>query len=106
MFSAAKNFVTSQAARKYVGNLIKRYGELSELKIDTKQKTVKLVCVLHGESEAIFVYVDEYRVDRREGRCFAQIIECTCSRPWAQHLAEDLVVGREVEVPAWAASAL
>lgn len=105
MLRAAKNFMTSQAARKYVGHLIARYGELKVLKIDTKHKTVKLECVLHGETKPIVVQVDEYRLDSRGGRCFARVVQCTCSRPWAQNLAEDYVIDREMEVPSWAASA-
>lgn len=103
MFDAAKNYVASQAARKYVENLLARYGKLHDLKIDAKQRTVRLECMLHGEPQPMVVIVEEYNLENREGRHFARVVRCTCSRAWAQNLAEDFVIGREIEIPVWAA---
>ena len=53
MFTAAKDALASQAARSYANSLIKAYGEVRELKIDSKEKTVEVLCDLNGEHEPV-----------------------------------------------------
>ncbi|CAM2966480.1 hypothetical protein [Rariglobus hedericola] len=106
MFTAAKDAISSQAARSYVNGLIKRYGEVQELKIDSKAKTVHVLCSLIGEREPVTVRVDNYRVVNEGGKSYVEVKACSCSRPWIQNLIEDHGCGRRVEIPGWAASAL
>ncbi len=106
MFTAAKDALSSQAARQYVNGLIKRYGEVVELKINSKAKSVDIVCTLIGEREPVAVRVDSYRIEKDGARCFVQLDRCSSSRPWLQNVLEDHAHGRRFEVPPWAASAL
>lgn len=106
MFNSTKNFMTGKAAQLYVNNLIARYAVLKDLKIDAQNKTVEIVCQLHGETEPIRVRVDKYLLQEKGEQRFVQIVKCTCSRPWVQNLVEDFVQGRQVEVPPWAMAAL
>ncbi len=106
MFQAAKNLFVDKAAQLYLNNLIARYAVLHELKIDSQNRTIRAVCQLHGENEPLTVRVEEYLLQEKGGKKFLQIVKCTCSRPWAQNLIEDLVQGRQIEVPPWALPAL
>lgn len=106
MFNLAKNFMTGKAAQVYVNNLIARYAVLQDLKIDTQNKTVDLLCLLHGEREPVRVRIDKYVIQERGEQRFVEVQKCTCSRPWIQALVEDFVQGRPVEVPSWASAAL
>ncbi len=106
MFTAAKDALTSHAARNYVNGLIKRYGEVSELKIDSKGKSVDIVCVLIGESTPVTVRIENYRIESDGTKRFIEITACACSRPWLQNLLEDHARGRRLELPSWAAAAL
>ncbi len=106
MFAAAKDALTSQTARAYANNLIRRYGEVQELRIDSRAKSVELVLTLLGESEPLRVRIDRYRVEKIEGKTYVTLLEGTCSRPWLQHLFEDHSRGRPHEVPSWVAAAL
>lgn len=106
MFTAAKDALSSQAARHHVNGLIGRYGKVRELKIDSRAKSVDIVCTLHGESEPVTVRIDAYRVGRDGPAHFVEILACSCARPWLQNLLEDHACGRRIEVPAWAAAAL
>jgi hypothetical protein len=106
VFTAAKDAVASQAARTYVNGLIKRYGEVRELKIDSRAKTVSLVCELKGEAEPVAIRVDAYRIVAEGELRFVEITACTCSRVWLQHLLEDQVCNRRLKLPSWAAAAL
>jgi len=106
MFHAAKDALSSQAARSYVNGLIQRYGEVRDLKIDSKAKTVVIVCLLKGEPEPVKVCVDSYRIESEGPNRFIKIQACSCSRTWLMHLLEDHVCDRRVKLPAWAAAAL
>jgi hypothetical protein len=106
MFTAAKDALASQAARRYVNGLIKRYGEVSELKINSKAKSVDLVCLLIGENEPVTVRIDHYRVENHGGKHFVELGGCSCSRLWLQNLLEDHACGRRFGLPGWAAAAL
>ena len=106
MFTAAKDTLSSHAARTYVNGLIKRYGEVDELKIDSRQKTVDIVCTLKGESAPVTVRIENYRIEKDGGTSFVEITAVVCSRTWLLHLLEDHVRGRRLELPSWAAAAL
>jgi hypothetical protein len=106
MFSAAKDAMASRAAQAYVNNRIARYGQLQELRIDSRAHTMEGTCLLHGENAPITVHVERYDVSERGGVKFLTVQKCRCARPWLQNLLTDFVEGRSVELPGWAASAL
>ena len=106
MFRAAKDAFTGAAARKLLSARIARYGKVAELRIDSRRKTVEVVCDLIGEAESITVRVGRYDVEESEGKTYVRPIECSCSRPWITHLLEDFIEGQRFEVPHWARAAL
>lgn len=106
MFTAAKDAVASQAARSYVNGLIARYGHVRELKIDSRAKTVALVCELKGEADPVTVHVEAYRIVVEGDLRFVEITACSCSRVWLQNLLHDHVRDRRLKLPGWAAAAL
>jgi len=106
MFIAAKDALSSHAARNYVNGLIKRYGEVSELRIDSRKKSVEIVCMLAGETDSVKVTIENYRIGSEGPKRFVEITALTCSRPWLHNLLEDHACGRRLELPLWAAAAL
>jgi hypothetical protein len=106
MFTAAKDALASKAARSYANNLIGRYAELQDLRIDSQKKTIELVCVLRGEPEPVTMRVGRYTLEQQGDKTFIKIAQCACSRPWIQGLVEDFVQGQPIPVPSWAAVAL
>ena len=106
MFSAAKDKLTSSAAKSYVNDLIKSYGRLEELTIDSRARRIELRCRLDGEQEPIGVCIDEYQLERQDGKVFARVVACSASRPWLQSAIRTHVLGRPFEVPSWVATEL
>jgi hypothetical protein len=106
MFSAAKDKLTSSAAKSYVNDLIKSYGRVEEFSIDSRSRRIEIRCQLDGEKEPIGICIDEYQLERQEGRVFARIVACTASRPWLQAAIRAHLLGRPLEVPPWMAAAL
>ena len=106
MFTAAKDALTSSTARKFINGKIERYGEVQNLQIDSKRKTVTIVCDLIGETEPIQVTVGKYVIEGSGGTDYVRATGITASRPWISKLLEDFVEGRRFEVPSWARAAL
>jgi hypothetical protein len=106
MFSAAKDLVTSKAAKAYVNDFIKRYGRVDELTIDSKRHRIEVMCHLNGEVSPIGVTIEKYRVEHRGAKTVFQVLDSSATRPWLQAVLRDHLHGRSFDVPPWAAKAL
>ena len=106
MIFAAKDAIASKAAQAYLNDLIRRYGTVQRLKIDSRNSRMEAVCLLNGEAEPISVEVSKYVIINEGPKRFIQVAACSCSRPWVQALLRDFAEGRRVELPPWAAAAL
>ncbi len=96
----------SKAARAYVNDVIKKYGRVDDLTIDSKRRRIEVVCTLEGEVSAIGVSIEKYRIERADGKTFIEVLDSTATRPWMQAVMRDHLHGRRIELPAWAAAAL
>lgn len=106
VFSAAKDAITSRSAQAFINQRIGRYGEVRSLRLDSKNKSGEVVCLLHGEPEPITLRLEGYELRRSGGETFIRLGRFTCSRPWLENLLNDYGRDREVPVPGWAAAAL
>jgi|SRR5581483_2256197 len=106
MFSAAKDLMTSSAAKAYVNDFIKRYGRIDELKIDSKRNRIEVVAELNGEASAIGIKIEQYAIEEEGGKKYFTVRESSCTRPWLQAVLHDHLHGRRFELPPWAAVAL
>ncbi len=106
MFKAAKDAMTSRAAQVYVNNRIARYGEVQLLKINSRDKTMEVSCLLHGETAPITIKVENYNLDSTGVKKYIEATAITCTRPWLQNILIDFAQNRRVEVPNWAESIL
>jgi hypothetical protein len=106
MLSAAKDMMTSKAAKAWVNDFIKRYGRVDELAIDSKRNRIEVVCHLNGEVSAIGVTIEKYLVEKKAGKTMFEVLDSSATRPWLQAVMRDHLHGRKIELPGWAAAAL
>ena len=106
MFSAAKDRITSTAAKAWVNQFIERYGRVEELRVDSKRNRIEMVCKLNGEVSPIGVTIEKYAIAEEGAKKFIQVLESSATRPWLQAVLRDHVHGRKVALPAWAAAVL
>lgn len=106
MFSAAKDLMTSKAAKAYVNDHIKRYGRVDDLTIDSRRHRIDVTCTLNGEASPIGVTIEKYLIERRDGKTYLEVIDSSATRPWMQAAMRDHLHGRRFELPSWAAAAL
>lgn len=106
MFSAAKDLMTSKAAKAFANNFVSRYGSVDELTIDSQRCRVEVTLTLKGEVSPVGITIEKYQVEDRGGKKYFQVLDSSCTRPWLQAVMRDHLHGRPIEVPPWAASAL
>ena len=106
MFSAAKDLMTSSAAKAFVNDRIKNYGKVAELNIDSKRHRIDVTCQLKGEVSPIGVTIANYRIEQKGGKTFIEVLDSSATRPWMQAAMRDHLHGRKIELPSWAAAAL
>src|SRR5687768_1826635 len=106
MFSAAKDMLTSKAAKTYVNDLIKTYGRVDELSVDSKRRRIDMRCQLTGEISPIGVTIEKYQLEQRDGKTYLEVLDSSATRPWMQAAMRVHLHGRKFPVPSWVASAL
>ena len=99
MFTGIKDSLTSSAARALIALRLARYGKLTELRIRSRERTIRAEILLEGESEPVVIEVERYRVTGHDGE-YAVVVEAvTASRRWVENLLSDLVVEKPLTVP-------
>lgn len=106
MFQSAKDALTAKAAQAFLNTRIARYGDVERVKLDSRERTVEVSVRLIGEATPITVRVGRYEVHDLRGQKSVEVFNCTCSRPWIEHLLQDFAQGRRFDLPPWAAAAL
>ncbi|HVS54566.1 MAG TPA: hypothetical protein VHD62_19580 [Opitutaceae bacterium] len=106
MFSAAKDLMTSKAAKAYANNFIARYGAVEELKIDSQRHRIEVVIRLNGEVSPVGVTIEKYALEQQGGKTLFEVVDSSATRPWLQAAMRDHLHGRRFELPAWASAAL
>lgn len=102
MFTAAKDALVSRAVRSILNDRLARYGNVQHLHLDSTGKCMEITAMLEGEALPVTITVDRYVVENVGGKRALRIVSLRCSRPWLQHVLEDFVRGRPLELPAWA----
>lgn len=106
MLSAAKDAMTSSAAKAWVNDFIKHYGRVEDLKIDSRRHRIEVVCHLNGEVSPIGVTIEKYHIEKKGAKAEFQVLDSSATRPWLQAVLRDHLHGRKLAVPPWAATAL
>ena len=106
MFGNLKDSLASSAAKSLLSGRIERYGRLTELRIRSREKTIRVEMLLSGETEDLKIAVERYRVTGMAGAHMLVIERIRASRQWVQLLLEDFVVGVPIPIPSVALVAL
>ncbi len=106
-FSESKDRLVSSFALPMLNNAwLKPYGQATDLKLDSTNKTVEITVTLRGESTPVRVQVADYELTQQDGKTFVVLKSVSTSREWMTELAQRYLVGKRLEVPAEAASML
>ena len=100
LFQRTKDATVGIAARAAINSKLRGIGEVTELKIDTHDKTILAQLNLIGENEPVVVRVTEYRLHTGNGGPRVTIEGATASREWLTVVLRQFVIGKTFPIPA------
>ena len=94
--ASADNILTGGKVTNHLINThIQEYGEMLELKLDNRNRTVRCSILLNGETEPIELVVDEYIIDNGA----IEVLKASSDRPWLDAVINNFIVGRKFPLP-------
>ena len=91
--------IEKTAPRVLNETLMRDYGQITSLEIDSGDKTLHVEVLLRGEKEPIRVEILRYEISTQGERpCFIAR-EIKTSREWITTLAEQQLIGRPIPLP-------
>ena len=79
--------------------LLEPYGRIIDLKLNSDVGELDVRLELKGETEPVRVHIEEYELIEQSGRMYILIHRISTSRAWLTALADNLAVGRKLEIP-------
>jgi hypothetical protein len=94
-----KDKLTSITAKFFLSSKFERYGKMLDLNIDSFGKNIHLKLQLKGEDVPITIKIIDYHIVEEEDKVFIQIKRVESSKEWVSLIAEDLLIGKKIELP-------
>ena len=96
----AKDWLLEKAATAMLNRAVmKPYGVLAKLKLDTAARSIDAELELKGEAQPVQILIRGYEVQEKGERTYIVIKNLETSRQWLTTLARDFAVERPFEVP-------
>jgi hypothetical protein len=106
MFSQIKDRVTGPIAGLFFNVLIKQYGIMTNLQIDSKNKTITCELDLKGEPTPLKINCLNYQLVEEGDATFFEITKVDTSREWINVLCDEHLKHRRFKLPPLARFAL
>jgi hypothetical protein len=95
-----KDAALSKGSRTAVNSLMKEYGRMLKLDLDSATKRISMEVMLEGEKEVLHIDISRYELTEEAGRYFLKVYGVETSRAWINTFAAAYLEGRAVEIPA------
>jgi hypothetical protein len=106
LLRGSKDAAIGFSARSFLNTRLRGIGEMTELSIDTKKRTIHMRLELLGEAEPIEIHIQEYRLKRAGEATMLTVVNVTASRQWLTEALRQFVVGRSFTIPPGAGAVL
>lgn len=101
-----KDWLLQKGAEAALGALLRDYGTVRSLRLDSVERWCEAHVELHGETEALRVRIEAIQFRAEGQEVHARVGHLETSREWMTRLGRRLVVGREFPLPPAAAAAV
>lgn len=96
----AKDWLLEKTAAAMLNqSVLKPYGTLIRLKLDTGARSIDAELELKGETQPVSIEVHEYELNEENGHIYFVVKSISTSRDWLTTLARDFAVDRKFELP-------
>jgi hypothetical protein len=79
--------------------ILKPYGKLAELKINSTSKSLQLELELKGEPQKVSIYVHRYELVEQSGEMEFLVKDISASREWISALAQEFILNKPFPIP-------
>jgi hypothetical protein len=99
-FRKTKDRLIEKTAPSLLNETVMRdYGQITSLEIDSADKTLHVEVLLRGEKDPLRVEILKYEIAQQDGRTCFIAREIRTSREWISTLAQRQLVGRPIPLP-------
>lgn len=99
LLNKGKDKALSVAILSILNKKIKLFGHVSDLKLNTNKKTIKLNVELKGELEPLLVVVNRYEIKEIEEKYYLIVYDIETSREWINLLSKEYFSSKKFEIP-------
>lgn len=89
LLNPAKDYLLAGAVKLWFNQTQKRYGQMTQIRIDSQNHRIEVELELRGESSPIQVVVRSYELSSEAGETFIALGEIETSREWINQLISD-----------------
>ncbi len=97
--AAVKDRALEACAKTMVNQQIEKFGQVTELHIDSQARTVSAQLALNGEPATIEIQAGQFEVIQENGQSFISFRNFRASREWLGGLLNQYIAGRRFPVP-------
>ncbi len=94
-----KDASVSFVAEKLLRKRLERYGELLELRINSRERSAVVEMLPRGELEPVRIDVHRYEIGEEDGALHVTLAQASASRAWLTLLLQDFVLDRRFPIP-------
>ena len=98
-FTSLKEAALEAAIKSLINREIEKFGVVTELAIDTQQRTMRAELDLRGEASRIWINVASYELSEKSGEVHLAFQNVTASREWITAALNHYVVNRTFRLP-------
>ena len=99
--NSAKDALISRGAKARLNHLLRKYGTMLDLKLNTADRSLSVSIHLKGEESPVNINVREYTLVTKDGHTFVEIdgSKIETSREWLTTLIQDRMGRRSFPIP-------
>ena len=94
-----KDKALSKAIITILNKKLKKFGTISYLKLDTKNKKIELKIGLKGELEPLLATINKYEVKEISEKHYLIAYDIDTSREWVNLVAQEYFKNEKFEIP-------
>jgi len=99
MLNTMKDKALSKGAKIALNKYVSPYGNISNLSLNTKFKTMQLEILLDGDAKPIDVHIENYELIGNGSKHYLKISGIKTSKQWIDRLAHEYLESKEFHIP-------
>lgn len=99
MLNKMKDLTLSKTAKIAINTQIEKYVKLTELSLNSKEKSLNMTIEMRGESTAVELSIDKYILSEENEKHFIQLQGIQTSRLWMSAIAKEYLENKTFKIP-------